>query len=58
MLEMDCDFSHHPRCLPALLEHIQYADLVIGSRYVSGGGAANWASCANWSAPVATSSPR
>jgi len=42
VLEMDCDFSHHPRYLPTFLEHIKHADLVIGSRYVPGGGAANW----------------
>ena len=42
MLEMDCDFSHHPRYLPAFLELIQEADLVIGSRYIQGGGTANW----------------
>jgi len=42
VLEMDCDFSHHPRYLPAFLERISEADLVIGSRYVSGGGTVNW----------------
>ena len=39
---MDCDFSHHPRYLPTFLEHIEYADLVIGSRYVPEGGTINW----------------
>jgi len=42
MLEMDCDFSHHPRYLPTFLELIAKADLVIGSRYVPGGSTANW----------------
>jgi dolichol-phosphate mannosyltransferase len=42
ILEMDCDFSHHPRYLPNFLTEIQGADLVIGSRYVQGGGTANW----------------
>ncbi len=42
VLEMDCDFSHHPRYLPNFLEHISAADLVIGSRYVAGGGTRNW----------------
>jgi len=42
ILEMDCDFSHHPRYLPTFLETIERADLVIGSRYVPGGGTANW----------------
>jgi dolichol-phosphate mannosyltransferase len=42
VLEMDCDFSHHPRYLPIFLERIQEADLVIGSRYVPGGGTPDW----------------
>jgi dolichol-phosphate mannosyltransferase len=42
VLEMDCDFSHHPRYLPRFLEEIASADLVIGSRYVKGGGTQNW----------------
>jgi len=40
--EMDADFSHDPRYLPAFLEAIKQADLVIGSRYVEGGGTPNW----------------
>jgi dolichol-phosphate mannosyltransferase len=42
VMEMDCDFSHHPRYLPAFLEHVVDADLVIGSRYVPGGGTPDW----------------
>jgi dolichol-phosphate mannosyltransferase len=42
VLTMDCDFSHHPRYLPALLAGLGRYDLVIGSRYVPGGGIANW----------------
>jgi len=42
IFEMDCDFSHHPRYLPTFLERIEHADLVIGSRYVPGGGTVNW----------------
>ena len=42
VLEMDCDFSHHPRYLPTFLERIQDADLVIGSRYVPEGGTPDW----------------
>ena len=38
MLEMDSDFSHDPAYLPRLLEAAERADLVIGSRYVPGGG--------------------
>lgn len=36
-LTMDADFSHHPRYIPPMMERIQSSDLVIGSRYVSGG---------------------
>jgi dolichol-phosphate mannosyltransferase len=42
VLEMDADFSHDPAYLPRLLEAAQRADLVIGSRYVEGGGVRNW----------------
>lgn len=40
--EMDADFSHDPRYLPDFLREIEHADLVIGSRYISGGGTPNW----------------
>jgi dolichol-phosphate mannosyltransferase len=43
IFEMDCDFSHDPRYLPLLLQHARDgADLVLGSRYVEGGGTVNW----------------
>jgi dolichol-phosphate mannosyltransferase len=43
VLEMDCDFSHDPERVPALLEAaLDGADLALGSRYVRGGGVANW----------------
>jgi dolichol-phosphate mannosyltransferase len=42
VLEMDCDFSHDPAYLPRLLEAAERADLVIGSRYVAGGGVEDW----------------
>ena len=35
---MDADFSHHPRYLPDLLGALEHYDVVIGSRYVAGGG--------------------
>ncbi len=39
IMTMDADFSHHPRFIPALIEKSRdEADLVIGSRYVRGGG--------------------
>jgi dolichol-phosphate mannosyltransferase len=42
VLEMDSDFSHDPRDLPRLIEAAGDADLVLGSRYVPGGGVADW----------------
>jgi dolichol-phosphate mannosyltransferase len=43
-LVMDADFSHHPRYIPAILEEAAAsgADIVIGSRYVVGGGIEGW----------------
>src|SRR5262245_50685074 len=42
IVEMDADFSHEPAYLPRLLEAAERADLVIGSRYVDGGGVSDW----------------
>lgn len=42
ILEMDADFSHDPAHLPAILAAAQAADVVLGSRYVDGGGTENW----------------
>jgi len=42
VLEMDCDFSHNPADVPRLIETAGNADLVLGSRYVPGGGTRNW----------------
>jgi dolichol-phosphate mannosyltransferase len=43
VLEMDCDFSHDPADVPRLIEAAENgADLVLGSRYVPGGGTRNW----------------
>jgi dolichol-phosphate mannosyltransferase len=42
VLEMDADFSHDPAALPSLLAVSRDADLVLGSRYVAGGGTVNW----------------
>jgi dolichol-phosphate mannosyltransferase len=41
-INMDADFSHHPRYLPALLAGMEQHDVMIGSRYVAGGGVVNW----------------
>jgi len=42
VFEMDADFSHDPRFLPTLIEAVQDADLVIGSRYKTGVNVINW----------------
>src|SRR5689334_9743254 len=44
VVQMDADFSHDPTSLPALVAPIERgeADLVIGSRYTSGGGVVDW----------------
>ena len=42
VLTMDCDGSHHPRYIPALLATLKDHDMAVGSRYVPGGGIANW----------------
>ena len=42
VLTMDCDGSHNPRHIPALLAATVDADVAIGSRYVAGGGIVNW----------------
>jgi dolichol-phosphate mannosyltransferase len=42
VFEMDADLSHRPEYLPLFLELAKDYDLVIGSRYVKGGGVKNW----------------
>ena len=43
VFEMDADFSHHPREIPKLLQKLEEgADMVIGSRYIPGGGTSEW----------------
>jgi dolichol-phosphate mannosyltransferase len=42
VLEMDADFSHDSVDLPRLIRAAADADLVLGSRYVRGGGVADW----------------
>jgi dolichol-phosphate mannosyltransferase len=41
-VNMDADFSHHPRYLPALYAGMAAHDVMIGSRYIPGGGTVNW----------------
>jgi dolichol-phosphate mannosyltransferase len=43
VLEMDCDFSHDPAVVPQVIDACESgADVVLGSRYVRGGGTRNW----------------
>jgi dolichol-phosphate mannosyltransferase len=42
IVEMDADFSHEPAYLPRLIEVARRADVVLGSRYVPGGGVSDW----------------
>lgn len=42
LVQMDADFSHDPKMVPRLIEASRDADLVIGSRYCSGGRVVNW----------------
>lgn len=42
IFEMDADFSHRPKYIPDFLIAVEFADVVIGSRYVPGGGVENW----------------
>ena len=43
VISMDCDFSHDPADVPRLIARAEEgADVVIGSRYVPGGGTRNW----------------
>jgi dolichol-phosphate mannosyltransferase len=42
IVEMDADFSHDPKMLPAFFQKIKEYDLVIGSRYLNGVSVVNW----------------
>ena len=42
ILEMDCDFSHDPADVLRLIAAAREVDMALGSRYVKGGGTANW----------------
>lgn len=43
IIQMDCDFSHKPSYLKDMLAQIEQYDLVLGSRYIKGGGTTDWA---------------
>jgi dolichol-phosphate mannosyltransferase len=42
VIQMDADLSHNPKDIPRFLEKIKECDVVLGSRYVRGGGTENW----------------
>lgn len=42
VLTMDCDLSHDPRAVPALVAALDSAHVVVGSRYAAGGRIENW----------------
>lgn len=42
IVQMDADLSHNPEHLPAILAKSETCDLVLGSRYIPGGGTRNW----------------
>ena len=48
VVEIDCDFSHDPNDVPRLLAAAENADVVLGSRYVVGGGVRNWGRSRRW----------
>ena len=42
IVTMDADFSHDYRTIPQMLEKLKSADMIIGSRYITGGKIQNW----------------
>lgn len=42
LVTMDADFSHDFNTIPDLLENLKNFDVVVGSRYIKGGGVKNW----------------
>ncbi len=42
VVQMDADFSHHPRYLPRMLELLTASDVAVGSRRVPDGGVTGW----------------
>lgn len=53
LVNMDADFSHHPQYLPELIQRMEPSDgdppdVVIGSRYVKGGGVSGWPLHRRW----------
>lgn len=42
VIQMDADLSHDPAMIPVMIKKMSEYDLVLGSRYVTGGGVENW----------------
>lgn len=42
VITMDADFSHHPRYLPPMVAGMDQNDIMVGSRYIPGGGTVHW----------------
>lgn len=42
VFEMDADFSHQPKYIPKFLCEVSQYHLILGSRYIKGGGITNW----------------
>ncbi len=42
IIQMDADLSHDPVVIPVFLNQIKNCDVVLGSRYIKGGGVKNW----------------
>lgn len=42
VIQMDADFSHDPQVLPTMLAKLNTSSVVIGSRYIQGGGTLHW----------------
>lgn len=42
VIQMDADLSHDPAVIPVFLNQIKNCDVVLGSRYIKGGGVKNW----------------
>lgn len=53
VVQMDADFSHAPKDLVLLLEQAQNSDVVIGSRYITGGLIENWPAKRLWLSKMA-----
>ena len=48
IITMDADFSHHPRYLESFLKASEVKELVVGSRYLTGGELRNWPRHRRW----------